>query len=268
MSELKDLNMVVLLKQVPVPKAMKTKADGMMDRSGKSMINPFCNAALEEALKLREKVGGNITVVSMGPPNAKQSLIEAMRKGADKCILVSDRLLAGSDSWATALALSTTIKKYLPDTQIVFAGLQTIDGDTAHVGPQVAEHLDFQQVTYVDKIEVDGEKLKVRRFVEGGWETFLTPIPVMLSVHKSANTPRGPSLSAALRSSDDKISVVSVEDIGLTKEEVGVAGSPTIVSRVLNVVIERPPVVLFNEGSAKERVSQLLQAINTKEEAN
>jgi len=90
----------------------------------------------------------------------------------------------------------------------------------------------------------------------------------MLSVHKSANTPRGPSLSAALRSSDDKISVVSVEDIGLTKEEVGVAGSPTIVSRVLNVVIERPPVVLFNEGSAKERVSQLLQAINTKEEAN
>ncbi len=265
---LKDLNIVVLLKQVPVPKAMKTKADGMMDRSGKSMINPYCNAALEEALKLREKVGGVITVVSMGPPNAKQSLIEAMRKGADKSILVSDRLLAGSDTWATALALSSTIKKYLPDTDIIFAGLQTIDGDTAHVGPQVAEHLGFQQVTYVDKIELEGENLKVRRFVEGGWETFITPIPVMLSIHTAANTPRGPSLGAALRTSEDNITVYSVEQIGLTKEEVGVAGSPTIVSRVLNVVIDRPPVELFNEGSATERVGKLLEAVNRKEESS
>lgn len=107
---MKDLNIVCLIKQVPVPKAMKTKEDGMMDRSGKSMMNPFCQNALEEALKLRDKVGGKVTVVSMGPPNAQQSLMEALRRGADEAILLSDRLLAGSDTWATAFSLSTTLK--------------------------------------------------------------------------------------------------------------------------------------------------------------
>ena len=268
MSELKDLKIVVLLKQVPVPTAMKTKADGMMDRSGESMINPYCNAALEEALKLREQVGGEITVLSMGPPNAQQSLIEAMRKGADKAILISDRSLAGSDSWATALTLSTAIKKYLNDANIIFAGLQTIDGDTAHVGPQVAEHLGFKQVTYVDKITVDGNELIVRREIKGGWATYRVGLPVVLSVTKAANTPRGPSLHASLRTSKDKITIYSVDDLGLAKDEVGVAGSPTIVSRVKNVIIERPPVKLFNEGAMEERVKQMLQAINQKEEVD
>lgn len=262
MSELKDLNIVVLLKQVPVPKAMKTKADGMMDRSGKSMINPYCDNALEEALKLRAQTGGKITILSMGPPNAQQSLMEAMRKGADDAILISDRKLAGSDSWATAVCLSTALKKLLPNTDIVFAGLQTIDGDTAHVGPQVAEHLDFNQVTYVDKIEVEGGEFKVRRLIEGGYQVVKTPLPVMFSVTSAANTPRGPSLSASLQADKGKIKIYSIEDIGLPEENAGLPGSPTIVSRVKNVIIERPPVKLFNEGSMDKRVGSLLAAIN------
>jgi electron transfer flavoprotein alpha/beta subunit len=264
MADLKDLNIVVLLKQVPVPKAMKTKADGMMDRSGKSMINPYCDNALEEALKLREQTGGKITILSMGPPNTEQSLMEAMRKGADDAILISDRKLAGSDSWATSLCLSKALKKILLDTNIIFAGLQTIDGDTAHVGPQVAEHMAFNQVTYVDKIEIVGEQLRVRKLIEGGYQTVMTPLPTVLSVTSVANTPRGPSLSASMKTSKDKIKVYNIEEIDLPEEEAGLPGSPTIVSRVKNVVIERPPVQLFNEGDVKTRVTGLLQAINNK----
>lgn len=264
---MKDLNIVCLIKQVPVPKAMKTKEDGMMDRSGKSMMNPFCQNALEEALKLRDKVGGKVTVVSMGPPNAQQSLMEALRRGADEAILLSDRLLAGSDTWATAFSLSTTLKKYCMPIDVLFAGLQTIDGDTAHVGPQVAEHLQMQQVCYVERIIPKEETLEVRRLIEGGYETFEVPLPVMLSITKEANVPRGPSLKYSLEALDKEIKVVSVEDIGLSRDEVGLAGSPTIVSRVLNVVVDRPPVILFNDGPMEDRVGQLLESINRDLEA-
>ncbi len=263
---MKDLNIVCLIKQVPVPKAMKTKEDGMMDRSGKSMMNPYCQNALEEALKLRDQVGGKVTVVSMGPPNAQQSLMEALRRGADEAILLSDRLLAGSDTWATAYALSTTLKKYCMPIDVLFAGLQTIDGDTAHVGPQVAEHLNMYQVCYVDKIIPKENTLLVRRLIEGGYATYEVPLPVMLSITKEANVPRGPSLKYSLETLKKEIKIVSVKDIGLTREEVGLAGSPTIVSRVLNVVIDRPPVKIFEEGTMEKRVKQLLVAVNQHEE--
>ncbi len=254
-----------MIKQVPVPKAMKTKADGMMDRSGKSMMNPYCQNALEEALKLRDKVGGKVSVVSMGPPNAQQSLNEALRRGADEAYLLSDRLLAGSDTWATAVALSETIKTFVSPFDVLFAGLQTIDGDTAHVGPQVAEHLGLYQVCYVDKIELLENSLKVRRLIEGGYESFDVPLPVMLSITKEANTPRGPSLNASLKAVNKEVKIVSVADIGLSKEEVGLSGSPTIVSRVLNVVINRPPVMLFNEKTPQESVNKLLETFNSAE---
>ena len=109
-TNLSNLNIGILIKQVPIPKEMRTGADGLMDRSGKSQMNPHCSHALEEALQLKDKVGGTITVFSMGPPNFTQSLDEAMRKGADRAYLLSDRKLAGSDTWATAEALSTLIK--------------------------------------------------------------------------------------------------------------------------------------------------------------
>ena len=105
-----NLNIFVLIKQVPVPKAMKTTKEGLLDRSGKSMMNPHCSNALEEALVLRDLVGGKIAVLSMGPPNVNQSLMEALRKGADRAYLLSDRKLAGSDTWSTAEALATMIR--------------------------------------------------------------------------------------------------------------------------------------------------------------
>lgn len=158
-------------------------------------------------------------------------------------------------------------KKYCMPIDVLFAGLQTIDGDTAHVGPQVAEHLQMQQVCYVERIIPKEETLEVRRLIEGGYETFEVPLPVMLSITKEANVPRGPSLKYSLEALDKEIKVVSVEDIGLSRDEVGLAGSPTIVSRVLNVVVDRPPVILFNDGPMEDRVGQLLESINRDLEA-
>ncbi|MDH5401590.1 MAG: FAD-binding protein [Candidatus Heimdallarchaeota archaeon] len=264
-----DLNIFVMIKQVPVPKEMKTTAEGTMDRSGNSQMNPHCANALEEALKLKETVGGTITIVSMGPPNFTQSLTEALRKGADDAYLLSDRKLAGSDTWATAEALATLIK-YVNSKQngrtidVLFAGLQTIDGDTAHVGPQVAGRMGMKQVTYVENIKVidESKRLEVRRIIEGGHQKVHLSLPVMMSVTHTANTPRGPSLNYSLTALDKKVNIVSIDDIGLPETSAGVLGSPTVVSRVKNVTAHRGNIQLFTEGSMEEKIESLFNMLN------
>ncbi len=266
-----DLNIFVTIKQVP--KAMKTGADGLMDRSGKSMMNPHCTHALEEALSLRDRVGGQITVVSMGPPNAQKSLNEALRKGADRAYLLSDRKLAGSDTWATAEALATLIKFILKENNetldVLYGGLQTVDGDTAQVPAQIASRLKMSQVTYVESVKVlDDKHLEVRRIIEGGYQRLKVPYPTTLSVTETANVPRGPSLTASMSAVDKEVIIYNIDQIGLPEKYAGLAGSPTVVSRVKNVVIDRGPVQLFNEGDTAKLVSDMLTAVNTKEENN
>jgi len=264
------LNIGVLIKQVPVPKEMRTGADGLMDRSGKSQMNPHCAHALEEALSLRDKVGGTITIFSMGPPNFTQSLDEAMRKGADRAYLLSDRKLAGSDTWATAEALSTLIQWVEGQDggrkiDVLFAGLQTIDGDTAHVGPQVAGRLGYHQVTYVEGVEVaenNGEVLKIRRILEGGYQLLKVPIPVMLSITATANTPRGPSLSSSMATLEKETKILDIATIGLPEDKAGLPGSPTVVSRVKNVTTERGETKYYSEGPMSDRVKQLLEDLS------
>lgn len=265
------LDIFVMIKQVPVPKAMKTTKEGLMDRSGKSIMNPHCAHALEEALTLRDKVGGTITVVSMGPPNAQQSLKEALRKGADQAYLLSDRKLAGSDTWATAEALSTLInyilKKEGKNLDILFAGLQTIDGDTAHVGPQVAARLQLNQASYVENIKISGNKhLEIRRVIEKGYQILKIPFPMMLSITSSANAPRGPSLNYSITALNKEVHIYDIEMIGLSEDNAGLPGSPTVVSRVKNVVIDREEVVLFNEGSMENKVENMLNSLLKKKE--
>ena len=146
----------VLIKQVPKPKAMRTTEQGFMDRNVESIMNPFCAHALEEALRFKERVSGELTVFTMGPSSFQQSLRAAMSRGADAAYHLSDRALAGSDTMATSKALANLVKT-AGGVDILFAGLQTIDGDTAHVGPEVAEHLGFNQITYVEKVlDFDG----------------------------------------------------------------------------------------------------------------
>ncbi|OLS27194.1 MAG: Acryloyl-CoA reductase electron transfer subunit gamma [Candidatus Heimdallarchaeota archaeon LC_2] len=259
-----DLNIYVMIKQVPIPKAMKTTAEGLMDRSGKSQMNPHCTNALEEALSLKDKVGGTITMVSMGPPNAQQSLNEAIRKGADRAYLLSDRKLAGSDTWATAEALAKLINHIEEKIDngrkldIIFAGLQTIDGDTAHVGPQVAGRLGINQVTYVeDVIPLKGEYLEIRRIIEGGFQRLKVPYPMMLSITHTANVPRGPSLNSSMSALEKDIILFDIASIGLPDEHAGLPGSPTVVSRVKNVQVEHSETIYYNTGSMEERIEKL-----------
>jgi electron transfer flavoprotein alpha/beta subunit len=252
-----------MIKQVPIPKAMRTTKEGFMDRTGKSMMNPHCQHALEEALALRDRIGGKIRAISMGPPNAAQSLNEALRKGADEAYLLSDQKLAGSDTWATAEALSTLINFILQnegekEIDVLFAGLQTIDGDTAHVGPQVAARLDLNPVTYVEDIQIyDDDHLEIRRTIERGYQRLKVPYPVMLSISHLANYPRGPSLIYSMTSLEKKIHVYDITDIGLPEESAGLVGSPTVVSRVVNVTIDRDEIVLYSDGDIAKNVSDL-----------
>nr|WP_225624647.1 electron transfer flavoprotein subunit beta/FixA family protein [Thermoanaerobacterium thermosaccharolyticum] len=162
------MNILVLIKQVPDTNEVRIDpVTKTLIREGvPSIINPDDKNALEEAIRIREKVGGKVTVISMGPTQAEVALREALAMGADEAYLLTDRAFAGADTYATAKALSKAIEKFQYD--IVFCGRQAIDGDTAQVGPQIAEQLDIPQVTYVRKVEIEGDKLIVERALEDG----------------------------------------------------------------------------------------------------
>ncbi len=257
--------MVVLVKQVPdthniTEKAMKE--DGTVNRQAlPAIFNPEDLNALEEALKIKEKYGGKVTVITMGPPNAAQVLRESLYRGADDVILITDRVFAGADTLATSYVLSQAIKK-LGKVDIVFCGRQAIDGDTAQVGPQTAEKLGINQVTFVDKIlEVHKDSVIVERSIEGGYEHIKTKLPVLLTITAEANTPRPPSVKKLLayRKAMSSIELSSLnedylnnfeiskenpviktwghEDIGCSPDQCGFAGSPTKVKQIESVVL-------------------------------
>lgn len=261
------LKIGLLLKQVPLQ--MKAGADGLMDRSGASQINPYCKHALEEAIKLKNTVkGSTITIFSMGPPFFEKSLREAISMGADEAVLLSDRKLAGSDTMATAKALSKLIETHAKGKpyDIIFAGLQTIDGDTAHVPAQVAERLSYNQATYTEKVEFKDNGVQVQRLIEKGSQMIFVPFPALLSVTNTANTPRGPYLKGAMLAKQAEIKMYSIADLDLDPSEVGLNGSPTVVAKVRNVKSSR--VLRKFEGSSKSQVDAFFEAINTTTQEN
>ena len=161
------MKIVVCIKQVPDTNEVKINQEtGTLIRDGvKSIMNPDDKNALESALQLKDKYGASVSVLSMGPPQAKEILREALSMGADEVFLISDRKFGGSDTWATATIIASAIEK-IGDYDIILCGRQAIDGDTAQVGPEIAEFLDIAQITYVKEIELDGDVLKVKRFTE------------------------------------------------------------------------------------------------------
>ncbi len=237
---------------------MRTTAEGLMDRNVASQMNPYCKHALEEALRLKDTLGGTVTVLSMGPPSFVQSLKEALSMGADKAYLLTDRRLAGSDTWATAHALTAAIRT-IGKFDAIFAGIQTIDGDTGHVGPQVAERLGIPQVTYITAAEYHEDYIIATRRVEKGYQKVKVRYPVLLTVTKYANQPRGPRLKYAIRAKKQEIKFLSIDDVGLKAEEVGLEGSPTVVARVKNVVFERPPCKFIENKDPKTAVELMIQ---------
>ncbi|MCX7680677.1 MAG: electron transfer flavoprotein subunit beta/FixA family protein [Anaerolineae bacterium] len=264
---------IVLVKQVPDTaniSGQAMKEDGTVNRAAlPAIFNPDDLNALEMALQVKEQHGGEVTVLTMGPPRAAEVLRDALYRGADRCILLTDRKFAGADTLATSYALQRAIER-VGSYDLVFCGRQAIDGDTAQVGPQVAEKLGIPQITYAETILAlrDGE-ITVRRALPNGRETVKCTLPCLLTVVGSANRPRPPSarkmivyklaatpleypellqkwpefeteeaLDRYLSERDLRIPVWSAEDIGATEDKVGLAGSPTRVLKIDYVVLE------------------------------
>lgn len=225
------MNIVVCLKQVPDTTAVKIEPKtGTLIRDGvSSIINPEDKNALEAAIQLKEKNGGNITVLSMGPPQAANALKEALCMGADDAILITDRAFAGADTLATSKALAGALKKL--DYDIIFAGRQAIDGDTAQVGPEIAEHLDIPQVTYVQNVIVEEDGLLINRALEDGYELIKVQSPVLLTAIKELNNPRYMNVKYIFSTANKKIVTWSADDIDVDKAELGLKGSPTKVKK-------------------------------------
>ena len=230
------MHIIVCIKQVPdteeLSKVRINSRTNTLVREGiKSIINPFDENAIEEALRIKERHGGKVTVLSMGPPQAEEALRRALAMGADKAILLSDRSFAGSDTLATSYTLAMGIRK-IGEFDLVLLGKQAIDGDTAQVGPGLAEWLNLPQITYVRRIELSGGKIKAERSLEDSFEIVETNLPALLTVTKEINTPRYPSLRGLLKAKKEKITVWTSKDLALDKERIGLDGSPTQVVKI------------------------------------
>ncbi len=264
-------NSIVLVKQVPDTANISgevMRPDGTVNR-GKlpAVFNPEDKVALELALRVKDRYGGKVTAVSMGPPKASVMLRECLFMGADAAVLISDRKFAGADTLATSYVLCAAIKK-LGNYDLIFGGRQAIDGDTAQVGPQTAEKLGIPQVTYAEEIkEIKDGRIVIRRKIEGGYEVLDSAMPVLITVIKDAAAPRPFKATRAMayknakslldldkiaqgnpllvldelkeeyRAKDLYIQTLSTDDLDVEIERCGLAGSPTKVHKVASVVL-------------------------------
>ncbi|MBN2191022.1 MAG: electron transfer flavoprotein subunit beta/FixA family protein [Candidatus Aureabacteria bacterium] len=254
------MNIVVCIKQVPDTTEVKIdpKTNTLIREGVASIINPFDLYAIEEGVRLKEKFGGKVTVISMGPKQVENALREAISLGADEAVLMSDRAFAGSDTLATSLALSEGIKKTGFD--VIICGKQAIDGDTAQVGPGIAAHLDIPQITYVKKIEsISGGKILAERMVEEGYEVVESALPVLITVVKEINEPRLPSLKGKMKAKKAEIRTITSEDLGIDKSKVGLDGSPTWVMKIFTPPRKEGGKIF--EGSADEVVAKLISEL-------
>jgi len=228
------MNIIVCIKQVPETTEVRINPEtNTLIREGvKSIINPFDMYAIEEGVRLKEKFGGKVTAITMGPPQADAALREAISLGADDGILVCDRAFAGSDTWATSYVLSGAIKK-IAVFDLVICGKQASDGDTAQVGPGISAHLNIPQVTYVKKIEeIKDNLMRVERMMEEGFEIIEIPMPALLTVVKEINEPRLPSLRGMMKAKSAKITLWTQKELGLDPQQIGLCGSPTQVVKI------------------------------------
>jgi len=256
------MKIVVCIKQVPATNEAKIDPETkrIIREGSKAIMNPFDTYAIEEGVRLREKSGGEVIVISMGPEKAAACLREAISVGADRAILLSDKAFGGSDTWATSYVLAKAIRK-IGDVDLVICGKQAIDGDTAQVGPEIAAHLDWVQATYVMKVEDVGPRsIKVRRMREDGYDICELDFPAVLTVLKDINTPRVPTLKGRLASQKMEIPVWKPSDIEVELDKIGLDGSPT------RVVKTSPPpprktVTKRIEGSPQECAQQLVREL-------
>lgn len=255
------MRIVVLVKEVPdtTEVTIDRETNTLVREGVPSIVNPFDMYALEEALRIREAVGeGTVTVMSMGPPQVEKSLREALALGVDEAVLLSDRAFAGSDTWSTSYTLSAGIRK-LGGADVVLCGKQAIDGDTAQVGPGVAQFLDIPQVTFVKSLSIEGGRARAERMVEGGADVLDVPLPALFTVVKDINEPRLPSLKGKMRAKKAEITVWGAGDLDVDPAELGLDGSPTRVVRIFAPEARGEGTVLT--GDVDETVPALVEEL-------
>ena len=259
---------IVFIKQVPDTSSKAgVNPDGTIDRArAKRMLNPFDRYALQKAIEIKRAYGAEVTCVTMGPPPAVEVLVEAFEHGADYGVLLTDKRIAASDTLATAYALHKVIH-HLGEFDIILTGLQTTDGDTAQVGPQIAERLNIAQITYCEALSISGKKLSARRVVEGGHQELEVSMPVLITVANSA-TPldykRFADVAAVkefLRQPQERerrIKTVSLDIIGADGTRTGLVGSPTVVGKTWKLGEIGGTCTLFQGESPEREVEELI----------
>ena len=252
------MKIIVCVKQVPDTTEVRIdKETNTLIREGvPSILNPDDANALEQALQLKDKYDDvTVTVLSMGPPQADVMLRECLAMGADEAVLLTDRAFGGSDTWATANALAAAIRK-IGKYDIILAGRQAIDGDTAQVGPQISEKLDIPQVTYVEGMELEGNKVKVQRQLEDGYEIIEAELPILLTAVKELNEPRHMYIDKIFEVYKKEVKILTINDVDIDTTQVGLKASPTRVFRSFTPEVKGGGIIL--EGSEKEVASKLV----------
>ncbi len=258
----RPMRVIVCIKQVP--KAQELQVDPVtqtLKRVGvPSEINPPDANALEMALFLKDRHQAEVIVLSMGPTSFDESLERAVAMGADRAVLLTDRILGGSDTVPTAYALSETIAK-IDGYDLILCGEETTDASTGHVGPGIAGHLDVPQITYISELQIVDGKVRARRTAEDGTEWWETTLPCLVTVNFGCNTPREPTLTGKIRvKRGGVITHWSCAEVGIDPKKVGLINSPTIVAKVDTVKLPPRSPKVFS-GDLKDTVRQLIDAL-------
>ncbi len=254
------MNIIVCIKQVPDTAEIRINPEtNTLIREGvKSIINPYDLHALEAGVQLKEAIGGKVTVITMGPPQAEDALREAISRGADEAVLLTDRAFAGSDTLATSYTLAKAIE--LIGADIVLCGKQAIDGDTAQVGPETAEFLGIPHIAYVKKIEdIRDDYIRVQRLMDDSYDVVESTTPVLLTVVKELNEPRLPSLKGKMTAKKAEIKRLSHSDIGAEEDRIGLKGSPTQVRNIFAPEARKDRRII--QGTPEEQVNELMEEL-------
>lgn len=255
------MKILVCVKQVPDAKDVRLdpKTNTLAREGVEAIMNPYDRHALEEAVAIKEQLGGKVTVITMGPPQAETVLREAIACGADEAVLVSDRAFAGADTWATAYTLAKAVET-LGGFDLILCGKQAIDGDTAQVGPGLARRLRLPYAACIQKTrQVTADAIEVERMMDDGFDVLRLPLPALLTVVKDINEPRVASLKGKMKAKKAEIQQFSANYIGADPQCIGLAGSPTKVVRVFSPE-PRGDRRLFS-GSVDEQVDQLVACL-------
>lgn len=255
------MKIIVCIKQVPDAKDVRLDPEtNTLAREGvQSIMNPYDQHALEEAVRLKEQLGGEVIVLSMGPPQAEEVLRQAISCGADRGVLISDRAFAGADTWATSYTLAKAVNS-IGAFDLILCGKQAIDGDTAQVGPGLAIQLEIPFVTCIQKVrEADDKQLVMERMMDDGYDVVAVNYPVLLTVVKDLNEPRVPSLKGKMKSRKAEIEMLTAADVGADASCIGLAGSPTQVVDVFPPPPRGERAILT--GNIDEQVEQLVDKL-------